>query len=187
VYAFIKHPIPLHLDDQNRVVETLTCVHGCGFPYPRNMDTSNAGSTGNLREHFKKCFNPVLIAQVNGMSKPAAARKKLVVPHLRDGQIANHFQVKDTTKKTYLANPMTKYENKDYLDQMLTGRPHMEKDIPSARTVGRNVRQVFHLVQDRLKGILAYPGLIHFSLDVWSSPNQRVYLAFVVYRIWKNE
>ena len=81
---------------------------------------------------------------------------------------------------------------------MKTGRPHYQ--IPSSRTVARDVHVVFRRVKERIAEMLQvsyiynfikntglltfekkYDGRLNFATDAWTSPNQRAYVAITVH------
>ncbi|PPQ87888.1 hypothetical protein CVT26_011638 [Gymnopilus dilepis] len=62
---------------------------------------------------------------------------------------------------------------------MKTGRPHYW--IPSASTVGHDVRLVFARTRERIGKILQeYNRKLNFTTDAWTSPNHYAYIALTV-------
>ncbi|KLO06206.1 hypothetical protein SCHPADRAFT_799838, partial [Schizopora paradoxa] len=60
-------------------------------------------------------------------------------------------------------------EDKDLLDifQML----YTKVEVPSARTISRNVIEVFEMLKSNLISKLkVYPGKFHIGLEGWTSP-----------------
>ncbi|KAF6744765.1 hypothetical protein DFP72DRAFT_747382, partial [Ephemerocybe angulata] len=60
VYGFFKDPVIEYID--GRLSHKFGCIRGnmCGRPSKfirRFQDTGDATSTGNMREHVKKCFS----------------------------------------------------------------------------------------------------------------------------------
>ena len=63
---------------------------------------------------------------------------------------------------------------------MKTGRP--EYHIPSEQTVSRDVKQVFvHARKCIAKLLQEYEGQLNFATDAWTSPNHKVFVAFIVH------
>jgi hypothetical protein len=63
---------------------------------------------------------------------------------------------------------------------MKTGRP--DYYIPSASTVGRDIKMVFAKSRSRIAKILqSYPGKLNFATDAWTSPNHKAFIAVTVH------
>ncbi len=59
---------------------------------------------------------------------------------------------------------------------MKTGRP--ECYIPSARTVSRDVKQVFLVARGRIAKMLQdHDGNLNFGTDAWTSPNHKAFIT----------
>lgn len=76
--------------------------------------------------------------------------------------------------------PFSIVKDGPFLTLMKTGRP--EYYVPSPMTVSRDVRLVFARTRQRIARMLQeYHGRLNFTLDAWSSPNHRAYVAFCVH------
>jgi len=63
---------------------------------------------------------------------------------------------------------------------MKTGRPFYQ--LPSPRTVSRDVKLVFAKTRERVARMLQkYEGSLSFGTDAWTSPNHRAYVAVTVH------
>ena len=63
---------------------------------------------------------------------------------------------------------------------MKTGRP--DYHISSEQTVVRDVKQAFVHVRKRVvKMLQEYDGQLNFATDVWTSPNHKAFVAFMVH------
>ena len=92
--------------------------------------------------------------------------------------------------------PFSVVEDEGFKTLMKTGRPDYQ--LPSRRTVARDVRQVFKQTRKRIaktlqvsdvaKGKTAvdkcqqeHDGALSFATDAWTSPNHRAYIAVTVH------
>ncbi len=78
-------------------------------------------------------------------------------------------------------------------------------EVPSARTISRDVQEIFEMSKQNVISMLkvrtlllasfsysekweqAYPGKVHIGLDGWTSPNVFSYLGLVIYMLRDEE
>jgi hypothetical protein len=76
--------------------------------------------------------------------------------------------------------PLTIVEDPAFHTLMKTGR--LDYYIPSATTVGRDVKMVFAKSRSRIAKMLqSYPGKLNFATDAWTSPNHKAFIAITVH------
>ena len=134
-----------------------------GHVIKRNMDTTDATSTSNLKAHAKKCFGDEAVAAASGVRNLRVARDvmKDKINLKRSGSLAVAFERAGQQRVTYSTKPPTPVEvranhvlwmceskrafelvkDRGYHLNMKSGRP--QQYIPSPTTVSRDVREVF--------------------------------------------
>ena len=91
--------------------------------------------------------------------------------------------VKWVTENNHPVNIINDHE----LQNLLTaGWPSIE--LPSNRTISRDIHASFLKCQDRIAKLLwDHPRLLHFATDAWTSPNHRAFLVWTVHLEYKGE
>ena len=135
----------------------------------RNLSTSDATSTSNLRKHATLCWGKEVVDAAKAAGSALEARQVLKRKDgLRDGSIAVEFARAGEGKPTYSTRPPTKLESRTdhvrwmaeskrpfnlvkdrgYHRVMKNGRP--AHYIPSDQSIGRDLRQVFIKTRERI-------------------------------------
>ncbi|KAF9029672.1 hypothetical protein BJ165DRAFT_1315297, partial [Panaeolus papilionaceus] len=181
IYAFF-HPVPdIKYSADNRQYHVFHCfAKSCKKSVNRFTDKKDAGSTGNLHKHARKCWGKETIAAA--MSVKTATEAREILLKSKDGSLPEFFRVNGNGKLSYSHRQHTKTQTSDrgFKVLMKTGRP--EYYLPSPRTVSRDVRTVFAKSRQRIAGILQrHKGRLHFATDAWTSPNHHAYMAVTVH------
>ncbi|KAF6741081.1 hypothetical protein DFP72DRAFT_755420, partial [Ephemerocybe angulata] len=205
VYGFFKDPVIEYID--GRLTHKFDCIRGsaCGRPTKfirRFQDTGDATSTGNMRDHVKKCFSlEALVAsddltadgvrEVSYKNGGELTADAITVAFQRKGgkgrvtySTRAHTKAESRAEHVrWIAESMRSYStvaDRGYLSNMKTGRPHHY--VPSPSTVARDMKYAFGRTRNRVAKILReHPGSLHFATDCWSSPNHRAFAAFTVH------
>jgi hypothetical protein len=65
-------------------------------------------------------------------------------------------------------------------DLLMAGRPSI--DLPSNKTISRDINASFEKCQERIAKLLQeHPSHLHFATDTWTSPNHHVFIAWTVH------
>ncbi|RDX53603.1 hypothetical protein OH76DRAFT_1320664, partial [Lentinus brumalis] len=177
VYPFYKEKVKIVKVSPTKIGHVFTCAKpGCNFKSTRYLDTKDATSTSNLRDHALACWGPEILAAADEAKTHANARP-MVTAFGRSGTITKIFKRIGKGKVSYSARQHTSVETR-YL--MKTGRP--EYKIPSPSTVSRDVRRVFAKCRARIARMLRnFDGDLSFTMDAWTSPNHKALIAFAVH------
>ncbi|KAF8258098.1 hypothetical protein EI94DRAFT_1527355, partial [Lactarius quietus] len=187
IYAFFK-PMPVveYIDQCKAHVFECT-AHSC---HGRFLDTGDAKSTSNLRRHAKLCWGEENVTMADDAHDAKTAREALRHGKKVNGSIMSAFQHVAKGQVTYSHRQHTKLEVRKrpfqimndcgFHSLMKTGRP--EYHIPSQQTLSCDVRNVFVRVRGQVVKLLQeYDGKLNFAIDVWTSPNHKVYVAIMVH------
>jgi hypothetical protein len=110
IYAFY-HPTPtIKYDNQRRYHEFHCFKKSCDKTIRRFLDTSDSTSTGNMHRHTKRCWGKDILKLAMDATNADEAREALA--KLKDGSIAEAFNVKGKGKVTYSHRQHTKTETR---------------------------------------------------------------------------
>lgn len=139
----------------------------------RNLSTSDATSTSNLRKHAEACWGKEALEGARNASSVSEARKVLMTHTPRDGSITIAFaRIQGKGKITFSTRPPTTAEiradhvrwmaeskrafnlvnDNGYHRVMKNGRP--SHYIPSRQTVARDLLKVFSHSRERISRLL---------------------------------
>ncbi|KAF7761286.1 hypothetical protein Agabi119p4_10695 [Agaricus bisporus var. burnettii] len=202
IYVFFKPPV-YRVEGKKRfhVFECAAtrCKNVHGREVKRNIDTTNATSTSNLKVHAVKCFGANVVESVGNANLDDARGIMKDKNNLRDSSITAAFEKLGKGKVTYSTLPPSSLQTRanhvrwmsesmrpfsivndpGYKLNMKTGRPHQY--IPSASTVSRDVRQCFLEAREKISTYLQnHNGKLNFAFDCWTAPNRRAYMAITV-------
>lgn len=171
IYAFYRPEPTIGYENGRRYHEFHCFKKSYTRKVRRYLDTGDAGSTGNLHKHAKKCWGEDTIkAAMDAGSTADDARG--VLAKSKDGSISAAFQIKGKGKVTYShrqhtkaqtraeivrwvtenARPFKIVSDRAFKELMKTGRP--EYYLPSPTTVARDVRLVFARTRKRIATML---------------------------------
>ncbi|KAL6308226.1 hypothetical protein BKA93DRAFT_747193 [Sparassis latifolia] len=145
VYSFFKlAEVSIDYDDEGRKYHFFPCAaRQCKNKYKgvrRYQDSKDKSSTSNLKTHAMKCFGTAAVAAaIQGKSDTGKDGNAEVRAHL----------VKWLTESN---RPSTIVEDREFVELMMAGRPNL--DIPSCRTVSRDIHASFDRCQERIKKLL---------------------------------
>lgn len=75
VYAFYKEKVKIVKVSPTKIGHIFTCAKpGCNFKSTRYLDTKDATSTSNLRDHALACWGPEILAAADEAKTHANAR-----------------------------------------------------------------------------------------------------------------
>ncbi len=113
VYAFYSEDVTIGYEKGCRYHEFKCLGKHCKLKRPirRFLDKGDAGSTGNLRKHVKKCWGGEALARADEAEHAEEVRRTIVAGILRDGTITAHFARKKGTV-TYSHKPHTRAETR---------------------------------------------------------------------------
>ena len=95
-----------------RAHEFKCCKGQCNATVRWFLDTKDAGSTGNLCKHIKKCWGNEVMSTAD-MAKDADEVQSTIVPKfLKDESITAIFERKAKGRVTYSHHPYTRSETK---------------------------------------------------------------------------
>ncbi|KLO09606.1 hypothetical protein SCHPADRAFT_811236, partial [Schizopora paradoxa] len=144
-------------------------------PSVKVVRAQHDNSTSNLKVHGIKC-SPLKKGTVEEF-----------VPGAKYSKACLRFKLMRWIVRVH--RPYAIVEDEDLLDmfRML----YAKVEVPSARTISRDVIEVFEMSKQNLINKLkvkfqqtvfqAYPGKVHIGLDGWTSPNIISFLGIVVY------
>ncbi|KAG0703263.1 hypothetical protein DFH29DRAFT_803739 [Suillus ampliporus] len=197
IYAFFDPTPHIVETDRQQAHKFKCCAKACKASIRHFLDKKNARSTGNMRKHVKSCWGEEILSVADDTKDAKEVRTKIVGSILKNGTITASFERKGKGKLTYSHHQHTWAETKAEIVQwvseslrlfeivkdrgfqtlMKTGRPGYY--LPSPSTVSRNVRLVFAKTRQRVARMLQeYNSKINFTMDGWSSPNHRAFVAF---------
>ncbi|KAH9926053.1 uncharacterized protein B0H18DRAFT_876712, partial [Fomitopsis serialis] len=134
----------------------------------RYQDSKDKSSTSNLKTHAIGCWGQAAV-------EDALSGKE---PRKRENAINIAF-----AKAAGLPGPrlvQVSHRNHTNTELMSAGRPNIE--IPSPKTISRDLKASFQRCQSRVKKMLTdHPGRIHFATDAWTSPNHRAFVAWTAH------
>ncbi|TDL29001.1 hypothetical protein BD410DRAFT_695207, partial [Rickenella mellea] len=188
VYAFFE-PVPLVEYVKGRRSHVFQCAaRTCLFRtrgVRRFLDKGDAKSTGNLRKHAKKCWGDGVVEAADDVKTADEVQETAGTGVLNQQSITAAFERNNKGKVTYSHRPHTRTESRIVDDRgfqclMKTGRPGYY--IPSAKTVSRDVKEVFVKARQRIAKMLQeHDGSLSFATDAWTSPNHKAFIAVTVH------
>src|SRR5260370_33386503 len=155
VYAFYKHTPNIKSNDGRKMHEFTCLQKHCPQKIVRYLDTKDAQSTGNMRQHVKKCWGEGVLTAAESTKDANEAHSRIIHGFLKTGKITEMFERK--AKATYSTIQHTKSEtraeiirwvaeslrpfaivkDRGFHSLMKTGR--RDYDIPSPSTIARDV------------------------------------------------
>ena len=76
--------------------------------------------------------------------------------------------------------PATIVSDPELIDLLITGHPHLK--VPCPNTVRRDIKAAYLKCRERITKLLQdHPGRVHFAMDVWTSTNHHVFVAWTVH------
>ncbi|KAJ3756476.1 hypothetical protein EV360DRAFT_16419, partial [Lentinula raphanica] len=173
----------------------------CSEKLWQGLKTGDRGSTGNMKDHVKKCWGEEALAAIKESTLDQARK---AVRDLSKG--------KQSTLTAFLFHPNPACSARlDTPHSMVTacwaaesahpfrivsdccykwlqkeGRPNQY--VPSKETVGRDVKILYAASKDHLvKEFQEYEYLIPIELDCWSSPNHRAFMSIIAHVLHKEK
>ncbi|KAJ3574247.1 hypothetical protein NP233_g1903 [Leucocoprinus birnbaumii] len=204
IYGFYD-PIPAIDEIDGRRVHIFSCsASGCKHKIRRYLDKNDRCSTSNLHDHAKKCWGDEVVKRAQAIKDLNHVRQTIgKIKNNPDGDITAMFSRAEekgaityshrqhTTEQAraeivrWVAESMRPFsivEDQGFQVLMKTGRPMYR--IPSAVTVGRDVKHVFKKTKKRIGKMLRdYDGKLSFATDGWTSTNHKAYIAVTVHLI----
>ncbi|KAI0693044.1 hypothetical protein C8T65DRAFT_526516, partial [Cerioporus squamosus] len=199
-YAFYQPKVNIIIKSPTKIGHEFTCAKpGCKQTIIRYLDTHDATSTGNLRDHAKSCWGLEIVRAAEGVGDHLKVRP-MVEAYGRSGTITKIFKHIGKGKVSYSTRQHTAAEtrawivrwvaenkrpyeivgDRAFLMLMKTGRP--EYKLPSPSTVSRDVLRVFAKCRSQIAQMLKdFEGDLNFTCDAWTSPNHKALVAFAVH------
>ncbi|THU87436.1 hypothetical protein K435DRAFT_821899 [Dendrothele bispora CBS 962.96] len=182
IYAFFDPTLTIEYRKENRRCLMFCCsakhCKGKTREVVRYLNTSDAGSTSNMRKHAKICWSEEIVKEADE-AKDIDEARKLTKGAVKDGDIMVSFQKKENGKVTYSYRQHMRAETR-FNCLMKTGRPHYY--LPHPTTVARDVKTVFAKTRKRVSKMLQeYESNINCCIDTWKSPNHHAYAAVTVH------
>ncbi|KAF8130495.1 hypothetical protein K438DRAFT_1643689 [Mycena galopus ATCC 62051] len=153
---------------------------------------SDRSSTSNLKKHAETCWGKdVVKARLAGASASNSPRDgNIFASFARTGQRPVKVSHRAHTEPEFRAHivrwlaeanrPFRIMEDRELRELLLAGRP--EHNIPSRRTIGRDLNAAFDRCSQRIINLLEnYNGRLSFATDAWTSPNHRAFVAWTVH------
>ncbi|KAJ3816387.1 hypothetical protein F5880DRAFT_1494337 [Lentinula raphanica] len=179
VYAFFDAQPEIQFARDHSAEYLLYRCSKCSETIRQGLKTGDRGSTGNLREHVKKCWGEDALTAVKDstLEKAQAA--------VRD------FKKTKQTTLTLVVNSVT-----SWFKSFSTRPPEKEKIrykegrpnhyVPSNETVARDVKKLYNGCKTQLAKVLEdYEYLVPIELDCWTSPNHHAFMS-IMGRIIRN-
>ncbi|KAF7349077.1 Dimer-Tnp-hAT domain-containing protein [Mycena venus] len=198
IYQFFNSNVVTKKDDNGRIFQQFSCAApgGCkkrsGFKgvhrYQTKLDgqpASDRSSTSNLKKHAETCWGKDAVkARLTGAGTSNSPRDgNIFASFARTGQrpVKSLNSVPTLYAGFAEANrPFRIMEDRELRELLLAGRP--ELNIPSRRTIGRDLNAVFDRCSQRIINLLDnYNGRLSFATDAWTSPNHRAFVAWTVH------
>ncbi|KAJ3963860.1 hypothetical protein EV361DRAFT_982847, partial [Lentinula raphanica] len=190
VYAFFHTKPDIEFAKDNSAEYLVYRCTKCAEKIRQGMRTGDRGSTGNLREHVKRCWGEEALAAVNNTSlekartavgefkKSKQTTLTLVVNAVQSW--FKHFSTRPPEKEKICvvtarwiaesARPFLIVGDRGYRWLQKEGRP--QHYVPSNVTVARDLKKLYAASKKRLKMELKeYKYLVPVELDCWTSPN----------------
>ncbi|KAJ3964441.1 hypothetical protein EV361DRAFT_765889, partial [Lentinula raphanica] len=198
VYAFFhaKPEIEFAKDHSAKYL-VFRCTQ-CNDTTRQGWKTGDRGSTGNLREHVKKCWGDEALAAVNDLTLEKA--KNAVSKFKKSKQTTLTLVVNTVASwfKSFSTRPPEKEKirvvtarwvaessrsflvvrDRGYRWLQKEGRPHHY--VPSNDTVARDVKKLYTACKVQLtKELEGYEYLVPIELDCWTSPNHHAFMSII--------
>ncbi|KAJ3966202.1 hypothetical protein EV361DRAFT_777876, partial [Lentinula raphanica] len=162
----------------------------CGEKLRQGLKTGDRGSTGNMRDHVKKCWGEEALAAIKettldqarkavrdlskGKQSTLTARKFGALMFCPNPAHSARFDILHSVVTARWAaesaRPFCIVSDHCYKWLQKEGRPNQY--VPSKETVGRDVKILYAASKNHLvKEFQEYEYLIPIELDCWSSPN----------------
>ncbi|KAL1700069.1 hypothetical protein EV121DRAFT_214924, partial [Schizophyllum commune] len=196
-YSFFKDSVEVKYDDDGRKYQWFTCAatpcKGKGG-VKRYQDKTDSKGTGNLISHARRCFGADFVDEVcSGQGSGGGTQSgdiRAAFARMTGAPQQPEVSTRPLTSKqtritivrwlTEACRPVAMVLDRMFVVLMRSGRPHT--DIPSPRTVSRDINACFDACRARIDQLLKdHPGLIHITTDAWTSPNHRAFVAFVAH------
>ncbi|KAL1697786.1 hypothetical protein EV121DRAFT_219079, partial [Schizophyllum commune] len=186
-YSFFKTSVELKHDNDGRPYQWFPCAakhcKGNGG-VKRYQDKSDFNGTGNLLSHARRCFGDEAVDEAtSGRVKGGRSDSiRAAIARMTGARDQPDVSTRPLSAKQVrcACRPVATVLDRMFIILMKSGRPHME--IPSPRTVSRDIEACFKVCRTRIDQILKdHPGSIHITTDAWTSPNHRAFVAFVAH------
>ncbi|KAJ3833150.1 hypothetical protein F5878DRAFT_523045, partial [Lentinula raphanica] len=199
VYAFFHAKPEVEFGKDNTGKYLVYQCSNCGDKIRQGMKGGDRGSTGNLREHVKRCWGEDALAAVNDTSLEKARvavrqfkKTKQTTLTVVINTIQSWFKTFSTRppKKEKIrvvtarwvaesARPFLIVRDRGYRWLQKEGRPNHY--VPSNQTVARDLKKLYAASKKRLTAELKeYGYLIPVELDCWTSPNHHAFMSVMV-------
>ncbi|THV04133.1 hypothetical protein K435DRAFT_649829 [Dendrothele bispora CBS 962.96] len=193
IYAFFDPEPTIEYRKDNRKCVVFRCsAKNCKKrEILRYLDTKDAGSTGNMRNHVKTCWGEEILVEAD-KAKDVDEGRKVTGSYRKNGSITASFEksknaqskasfsYRQHTKTETRMRPFDIVKDRGFVCLMKTGRPHYY--LPHPTTVARDVKQVFAKTRKRVADMLQNNDSdINCCIDTWTSPNHKAYAAVTVH------
>ncbi|KIL55138.1 hypothetical protein M378DRAFT_18219, partial [Amanita muscaria Koide BX008] len=208
IYAFFKLTPTIEYSKDGDTIHVFECkapnCRGRSKFVRRNLGTSDATSTGNLKKHAVLCWGKEVVEAAGDAKSVHEARevldgldqkkttheRSLVLEFERIGKGKVRYSTRPPSKMEIRAGHVrwmavskrsfSLAEDEGYHFLMKTGRP--EHYIPSYRTISRDICKVFLHCWEKIARVLQeHNGMLNLATDAWTSPNHRALVAVTVH------
>ncbi|KAJ3764777.1 hypothetical protein FB446DRAFT_615116, partial [Lentinula raphanica] len=190
VYAFYHAEPEIEFDKSESPVYLVYRCTKCGEKLRQGLKTGDRGSTGNMRDHVKKCWGEDALNAVKDStldqarkavkecSKGKQTTLTAVITNVRAWYKTHSTRPPEKEKIRAVtarwaaesARPFRIVEDRCFRWLQKEGRPNQY--VPSKATVARDVKRLYSATKEQLgKELQAYEYLLPVELDCWSSPN----------------
>ncbi|KAJ3967392.1 hypothetical protein EV361DRAFT_807366, partial [Lentinula raphanica] len=191
IYAFFHAEPGMEFSKSNDKPDYLVyqCTN-CGEKIRQGMKTGDWGSTGNLREHVRKCWGEEALAAVKESNLDQArvgvkefSKSKQSTLTLVINSVQAWFKIVVTARwVAKSAWPFRIVQDRSYRWLQKEGRP--SHYVPSKVMVARDVKKLYVACKEKLG---TCPYVMHRSyslswpleLDCWSSPNHWAFMSII--------
>ncbi|KAK0434774.1 hypothetical protein EV421DRAFT_1717197, partial [Armillaria borealis] len=192
-YAFFALLPEIEYDSRGHVYHAFRCLN-CTHKVSWYPDTADAGLTGALRCHIRKCWGEDVLSaadNTNDLTKShEVVDKELSKKKPKNGSIVAMLKRFRSKIVSYSTCPHTKTEvhlrpfkifaDRGFKSLMKTGQ--LKHYIPHPTTVSCDTKTVFAKMHRHISNYLRkLDGLLSFATDAWTLPNHRAYIALTVH------
>ncbi|KAJ3963909.1 hypothetical protein EV361DRAFT_774365, partial [Lentinula raphanica] len=194
VYAFFRAEPEIEFAKDHSAAYLIFQCTNCGDKIRQGSKTGDRASTGNMREHVKKCWGEESLVAVKDSSleqaraavKESKKTKQTTLtkksgrypsfrcppqPHLVHSVVTARWVAES-------ARPFLIVRDQGYRWLQKEGRP--QHFVPSNETVARDVKKLYVASKRQLaKELQAYEFLVPIELDCWSSPNHHTFMSIM--------
>ncbi|KAJ3964479.1 hypothetical protein EV361DRAFT_761420, partial [Lentinula raphanica] len=190
VYAFFHEEPEIEFAKNDKPGYLMYRCIQCGEKIRQGVQTGDQGSTGNMRNHVKRCRGEDALAAIKESTLDQA---RAAVREFSKGKQTTLTAVVTTVKawfKTFStrspdkekirvvtarwvaesSRPFRIVQDRSFRWLQKEGRP--SQYVPSEKTVARDVRKLYAAAKESLaKELQEYEYLLPVELDCWTSPN----------------